>query len=120
MATQTLAQRAQVGRAARKQVPRASQSELQIAADRDPIGLLEEQARSRVPELVPIRYGRMLVSPFAFLRGAAIVMAHDLVDTPAAGRSPPPSGDAPPCNFGAFASPGRRPALDPHDLGPDP
>src|SRR5262249_59460097 len=105
MATQTLAQRAQVGRAARKQVPRASQSELQIAADRDPIGLLEEQARSRVPELVPIRYGRMLVSPFAFLRGAAIVMAHDLVDTPVAGLFAQRFRAAPLSNFRRLAAP---------------
>ncbi|HKA27540.1 MAG TPA: DUF2252 domain-containing protein [Gaiellaceae bacterium] len=116
MATQTLAQRAQVGRAARKQVPRASQSELQIAADRDPIGLLEEQARSRVPELVPIRYGRMLVSPFAFLRGAAIVMAHDLVDTPVAGLSAQLCGDAHLANFGGFASPERDLVFDLNDF----
>src|SRR5262249_27007674 len=120
MATETLAQRAQVGRAARKQVPRASQSELQIAADRDPIGLLEEQARSRVPELVPIRYGRMLVSPFAFLRGAAIVMAHDLVDTPVAGLSAQLCGGAHLAHFGGFASPGRDPVFDLNDFDETP
>jgi hypothetical protein len=59
----TVSERAAGGRVARKQAPRSSHSELQVAADRDPIALLEEQGRSRVPELVPVRYGRMLVSP---------------------------------------------------------
>jgi uncharacterized protein (DUF2252 family) len=116
MATETVAERAQVGRAARKQAPRANQSELPIAADRDPIGLLEDQARSRVPELVPIRYGRMLVSPFAFLRGAAIVMAHDLVSTPVAGLSAQICGDAHLANFGGFASPERDLVFDLNDF----
>jgi Uncharacterized protein conserved in bacteria (DUF2252) len=66
------------GRAARSECPRSSHSALPIADDRDPIGLLRAQDATRVPELVPIRYGRMSVSPFAFFRGAATVMAHDL------------------------------------------
>ncbi|HZM38395.1 MAG TPA: DUF2252 family protein, partial [Acidimicrobiales bacterium] len=75
----TPAERADKGRAARKEVPRRSHGEWEPAPDRpDPIALLEEQAQSRVPELVPIRYGRMLVSPFTFYRGAAYVMAADL------------------------------------------
>jgi hypothetical protein len=73
------------GKAARKAVPRSSHAEFTPAPDRDPVGLLELQAASRVPELVPIRYGRMLVSPFTFYRGAALVMASDLSSTPDSG-----------------------------------
>src|SRR5689334_19124257 len=112
----TVSQRAEAGRTARKQAPRASQSELRVAPDRDPIALLEEQARSRLPELVPVRYGRMLTSPFAFFRGAAIVMAHDLVGTPAAGLSAQLCGDAHLANFGGFASPERDLVFDLNDF----
>ena len=71
------------GRAARKDAPRSSHGRWEPAPDRpDPVALLEEQAASRVPELVPIRYGRMLVSPFTFYRGAALIMAADLAATP--------------------------------------
>jgi uncharacterized protein (DUF2252 family) len=112
----TVSQRAEAGRTARKQAPRASQSELRVTPDRDPIALLEEQARSRLPELVPVRYGRMLVSPFAFFRGAAIVMAHDLVGTPAAGLSAQLCGDAHLANFGGFASPERNLVFDLNDF----
>ena len=78
-------ERAARGRQARAEVPRASHAEWAAWEGRpDPIALLEEQAATRVPELVPIRYGRMLVSPFAFFRGAAYVMASDLARTPAA------------------------------------
>ena len=87
-----------------------------MAPDRDPIALLEEQARSRLPELVPVRYGRMLTSPFAFFRGAAIVMAHDLVGTPAAGLSAQLCGDAHLANFGGFASPERALVFDLNDF----
>jgi uncharacterized protein (DUF2252 family) len=87
-----------------------------VAPDRDPIALLEEQARSRLPELVPVRYGRMLTSPFAFFRGAAIVMAHDLVGTPAAGLSAQLCGDAHLANFGGFASPERALVFDLNDF----
>jgi len=87
-----------------------------VAPDRDPIALLEEQARSRLPELVPVRYGRMLTSPFAFFRGAAIVMAHDLVGTPAAGLSAQLCGDAHLANFGGFASPERDLVFDVNDF----
>ena len=75
---------------------------------RDPVELLEEQAQTRVPELVPIRYGRMLVSPFTFYRGAADLMAADLAGAPRTGLQVQLCGDAHLSNFGAFASPERR------------
>src|SRR5436190_13595953 len=79
----TVAERAARGKAARAEVPRSSHGDWEPAADRpDPIELLKEQAATRVPELVPIRYGRMAVSPFTFYRGAAYVMASDLATTP--------------------------------------
>ena len=82
----TAEQRVARGRTARKDAPRRSHGRWEPAADRpDPVALLEEQAKSRVPELVPIRYGRMLVSPFTFYRGAALIMATDLAATPGAG-----------------------------------
>ena len=112
----TVSERAAGGRAARKQAPRSSHAELQVAADRDPIALLEEQDRSRVPELVPVRYGRMLVSPFAFFRGAAVVMAHDLAPAIRSGLSVQLSGDAHLANFGGFASPERNLIFDLNDF----
>src|SRR5881397_1709482 len=79
----TVDQRVARGKAARAEVPRSRHAEFEAPADRaDPVELLEVQAQSRVPELVPIRYGRMLVSPFTFYRGAAKIMAHDLAGTP--------------------------------------
>jgi uncharacterized protein (DUF2252 family) len=111
-----VSERAARGRAAREQAPRSSHSELELAGDRDPIALLEAQARSRVAELVPIRYGRMLVSPFAFFRGAAVVMAHDLAPTPRAALSAQLSGDAHLANFGGFASPERDLVFDLNDF----
>ena len=82
----TVAERAAAGKAARALVPRSVHGEWAPAPDRaDPVDLLEEQAASRVPELVPIRYGRMLVSPFTFYRGAAYPMAADLAATPRTG-----------------------------------
>ena len=83
----TAAERAAHGRAARAEVPRASHSEIETDVDtlpdRDPLAIIVAESESRVPELVPIRYGRMLVSPFTFYRGAAAIMAHDLAPTPA-------------------------------------
>lgn len=74
--------RAEAGRAARKAVPRSSHAEFECASDRpDPVELLEGQAAARASELVPIRYGRMVSSPFAFYRGAALIMASDLAHT---------------------------------------
>jgi uncharacterized protein (DUF2252 family) len=82
----------------------------------DPVELLERQAQTRVPELVPIRYGRMLVSPFTFYRGAAMIMAHDLAATPRSGLMVQCCGDAHLSNFGAFASPERRLVFDINDF----
>jgi uncharacterized protein (DUF2252 family) len=82
----------------------------------DPVALLERQAKTRVPELVPIRYGRMLVSPFAFYRGAAMIMAQDLAATPRSGLTVQCCGDAHLSNFGAFASPERRLVFDVNDF----
>ena len=83
------------GKAARNEVPRSSHGRWEPAADRpDPVALLEEQGATRVPELVPIRYGRMLVSPFTFYRGAALIMAADLAATPRSGLNAQLCGDA--------------------------
>ena len=101
--------RAATGKAAREIAPRTAHGEWAPAPDRrDPVDLLEEQAASRVPELVPIRYGRMLVSPFTFFRGAAYPMAADLADAPRTGLEVQLCGDAHLSNFGAFAGPDRR------------
>ena len=87
------------------------------AADRpDPVGLLEEQNRTREPDLVPVRHGRMMVSPFTFYRGAAKIMAADLKDTPVAGLDAQLCGDAHLSNFGLFASPERRLLFDLNDF----
>jgi uncharacterized protein (DUF2252 family) len=105
----TPADREAFGRAARAQVPRSAHGTWEPAAGRrDPVELLEEQAASRVPELVPIRYGRMLVSPFTFFRGAAYLMASDLAGTPSTGLEVQLCGDAHLSNFGGFAAPDRR------------
>src|SRR4051812_29141428 len=103
------ADRAAVGRDARKGVPRSLHGAWKPPPDRaDPVSLLEEQAASRVPELVPIRYGRMLVSPFTFYRGAAYLMAADLAAVPRTGLTVQLCGDALLSNFGVFAAPDRR------------
>src|SRR5215218_691100 len=102
-------ERAARGKAARRDVPRSVHGDwVPASARRDPVELLEEQAASRVPELVPIRYGRMLVSPFTFFRGAAYPMAADLADVPRTGLQVQLCGDAHLSNFGAFAAPDRR------------
>ena len=103
------------GKAARAATPRSSQAQLDLE-ERDPVALLDEQSASRVPELVPIRYGRMLVSPFTFYRGAARLMAHDLVSTPNAGLTVQLCGDAHLSNFGGFASPERVLVFDLNDF----
>ena len=106
---QTTEERAARGRAARAEVPRSAHAVWEPAAQRrDPVALLEEQAASRVPELVPLRYGRMLVSPFTFFRGAAYPMAADLAESPRSGLDVQLCGDAHLSNFGAFAAPDRR------------
>lgn len=105
------------GKAARAQVPRAANATYAPAPDRaDPVALLERQAATRIPELVPIRYGRMLVSPFTFFRGAAAIMAHDLAPTPRSGLDVQCCGDAHLANFGVFASPDRRLVFDVNDF----
>jgi uncharacterized protein (DUF2252 family) len=105
------------GKAARAEVTRASHSVFQPVPTRvDPVELLERQAATRVPELVPIRYGRMLVSPFTFYRGAAMIMAHDLGPTPRSGLTVQCCGDAHLSNFGVFASPERRLVFDVNDF----
>jgi uncharacterized protein (DUF2252 family) len=110
-------ERANLGKTARDEVPRADQAFVEFPASRpDPIALLEEQAKTRVPELVPIRYGRMLSSPFAFFRGAALVMASDLATTPQTGLKVQACGDAHMSNFGVFASPERSLVFDVNDF----
>jgi uncharacterized protein (DUF2252 family) len=105
------------GKAARAEVPRESHAEFAPSANRaDPLELLERQAATRVPELVPIRYGRMLVSPFTFYRGAALLMANDLAATPRSGLHVQCCGDAHLSNFGVFASPERRLVFDVNDF----
>jgi uncharacterized protein (DUF2252 family) len=110
-------QSAAAGRAAREEAPRAAHGDWQPAADRrDPVEVLERQAESRVQELVPIRYGRMLASAFAFYRGAAAIMAMDLAGGPESGLRVQACGDAHLSNFGAFAAPDRRLVLDVNDF----
>jgi uncharacterized protein (DUF2252 family) len=110
-------ERAARGKATRAEVPRASHGEFIPSAHRpDPVALLEEQAVSRVPELVPIRYGRMLVSPFTFYRGAALIMAADLASTPNTGLHVQLCGDAHLSNFGVFGSPERRMVFSVNDF----
>src|SRR6476661_1787796 len=112
----TPSERAARGRSTRAECPRSSHADFEIADDRDPVEILEAQATSRVPELVPVRYGRMLVSPFTFYRGAAAVMAHDLASTPRAGLRAQLCGDAHLSNFGLFAAPDRRLVFDLNDF----
>ena len=100
------------GKAARAKVPLEAHADFRPAPSRDPVALLMRQAETRVPELVPIRHGRMLVSPFTFYRGAAIVMADDLATTPTPGLRTQLCGDAHLSNFGAYASPERRLVFD--------
>ncbi len=110
-------ERSQLGKEARARVPRASQAAFESSSSRpDPVGLLERQAQTRVPELVPIRYGRMLVSPFTFYRGAALIMASDLATTPRSGLTTQVCGDAHLSNFGLFASPERAMMFDVNDF----
>jgi uncharacterized protein (DUF2252 family) len=105
------------GLAARQDAPRSSHGRWEPAPDRpDPVALLEEQAATRVPVLVPVRYGRMLVSPFTFYRGAALIMATDLASTPRSGVTVQLCGDAHLSNFGLFGSPERQMLFDINDF----
>jgi uncharacterized protein (DUF2252 family) len=111
------AEAAERGRAARLAVPRSAHGDWSPAPDRpDPIAVLQAQAATRVAELVPIRYGRMLVSPFTFYRGAAAVMAADLAATPSSGIVVQACGDAHISNFGGFAASDRRLIFGPNDF----
>jgi uncharacterized protein (DUF2252 family) len=113
----TRAERYAAGKALRAKAPRTSHGEWAAASDRpDPISLLEESNRTRVQELVPIRYGRMSMSPFAFLRGSAGVMASDLAHTPVSGIRVQICGDAHLSNFGFFATPERNLVFDVNDF----
>ena len=113
----TTAERAARGKAARAAVPRTSHAVFEPTPDRpDPIALLEEQAATRVPELVPVRWGRMLVSPFTYYRGAALPMASDLASTPVSGLPVQACGDAHLSNFGIFGSAERRLVFDVNDF----
>jgi uncharacterized protein (DUF2252 family) len=117
--TQTLtsSERESAGKAARRRAPRSMQSRWEPGPDRpDPVEILEEQDRNRVPELISIRHGRMLVSPFTFYRGAAGIMAADLGVTPRSGLDVQLCGDAHLSNFGVFAAPDRRLIFDINDF----
>ncbi len=105
------------GKEARRRTPRSSHAGWTPPADRaDPVALLEEQATTRVPELVPIRHARMMVSPFTFYRGAALLMAADLASTPVSGITTQICGDAHLSNFGVFGTPERRLVFDMNDF----
>ncbi len=113
----TPAERAALGAQARAEVPRESHADFKVPASLpDPITLLEEQATARVPELVPIRWGRMMVSPFTYYRGAALPMASDLATTPVSGLTVQACGDAHLSNFGIFGSAERNLVFDVNDF----
>ena len=109
--------RAASGKAIRRRVPRASHAHWRPPEGRsDPVALLEHSNRGRLPSLAPLRFGRMLASPFAFLRGAAVIMAHDLAVTPASGITSHVCGDAHVGNFGGYATPERSLIFDINDF----
>jgi uncharacterized protein (DUF2252 family) len=111
------AERAARGKAVRSEVGRGVHGRWEPAPDRgDPVDLLEAQSRTRLPELIPIRYGRMLVSPFTFFRGAALLMAADLAQGPRTGLEVQLCGDAHLSNFGVFAAPDRRMVFSVNDF----
>ena len=114
---QTPAERRVRGKAARAEVPRESHAKWEPSPDRpDPVALLESQGATRVPDLVPVRYGRMMETPFTYYRGAALPMASDLATTPATGMIVQACGDAHLSNFGLFGSPERRLVFDVNDF----
>jgi len=112
----TLAERYEHGTRLRKKVPREGHADLHGPADRDAVAILAATDRTRVPELLPVRYARMLASPFAFLRGAAAVMAEDLSHQPVAGIAVQACGDCHLMNFGAFATPEQNILFDINDF----
>jgi uncharacterized protein (DUF2252 family) len=113
--TQTLAERQAAGRQARERAKRSDHGAIGNV-DRDPIKLLQANSRGRVEALIPLRYGRMAVSPFTFFRGSAILQAHDLAGTPNTGITFPICGDAHLMNFGGFATPERQQVFDLNDF----
>jgi uncharacterized protein (DUF2252 family) len=108
--------RAAAGKLARQRVPLSEQADYTPDGRPDPVELLEGQALNRVPELVPLRYGRMLTSNFAFYRGGALIMAHDLARVPSSGLQVQLCGDAHMSNFGIYATPERRMLFDVNDF----
>lgn len=110
-----LSDQQQQGRLARQQTPRSSQADIGDLR-RNPVDLLRENNTGRVPSLVPLRFGRMLASPFAFFRGSAIIQAHDLARTPRSGIILQICGDCHLANFGGFATPERSLAFDINDF----
>ena len=105
------------GKALRQRVAREQHGEWKPGRNRrDPVGLVIESSKGRIPELIPIRYGRMMVSPFTFYRGTANIMAADLAHTPVSGLNAQLCGDAHLLNFGGFATPERRIVLDINDF----
>jgi uncharacterized protein (DUF2252 family) len=113
----TVDERAELGKAARERAARSAHAIFEPASDRvDPVELLESQAVSRLSDLVSVRYGRMLASPLAFFRGAALVMASDLADSPSSGFQVQLCGDAHLSNFGLYASPERSLVFDINDF----
>ena len=112
----SVAEREARGRAARTAVPRSQQSALELSPGRDPVAVLAAQDATRLPDLVPIRYERMLASPLAFFRGAAAIMARDLAASPSSGLDAQLCGDAHLMNFGGFASPERNLVFDVNDF----
>jgi len=116
-ATSRADERAAAGRAARRELPRSAHADWSPAPGReDPVAILERQAETRIPELIAIRYGRMLRSPFAFYRGGAAIMAADLAAVPSTGITAQLCGDAHLSNFGTFAGPDRRLVFDLNDF----
>jgi uncharacterized protein (DUF2252 family) len=111
------AERVAAGTTLRDHIPRKSHGEWKPSRrDRDPIRILQASNRGRLPDLVPLRYGRMVRSPFTFLRGSAALMAFDLADTPTTGIRVQACGDCHLLNFGAFATPERNLVFDLNDF----
>ncbi len=115
--TENFGERREAGRALRAVVPRSAHAEWDVSArPLDPVAVLQEQARSRVAELIPVRHARMAESPFAFFRGGAAIMAMDLAPTPVTGLTVQACGDAHVANFGTFATPERTVIFDINDF----
>ena len=112
----TLADRYQRGVSLRHKTPREKHADLLGPSDRDPVAILAAGDRNRIPRLIPVRYERMLTSPFAFLRGAAAVMAQDLRHQPSGGIAVQACGDCHLMNFGAFATPEENILFDINDF----